>query len=129
MTGAGKTHTMLGDIYDNNPNSEKGVCFITVDRLFRLISDRDAQDDRFLTDIKVSYLEIYNEQVRDLLVEKPQHLMIVEDQAKGVFVPDLKEVEVQHPNEMLDLIVIGNKRRRMAATGSNQFSSRSHAIL
>ena len=77
----------------------------------------------------MSYLEIYNEQVRDLLVEKPQHLMIVEDQANGVFVPDLKEVEVQHPNEMLDLIVIGNKRRRMAATGSNQFSSRSHAIL
>ena len=126
MTGAGKTHTMLGDIYDSG-QGEKGVCFITVDRLFNLIEERTSEELRF--DVKVSYLEIYNEQVWDLLVEKPQHLMIVEDQAKGVFVPDLKEVDVNHPSEMLNLIIIGNKRRWMAATGSNQFSSRSHAIL
>ena len=68
MTGAGKTHTMLGEIYDSYAG-EKGLCFITVDWLFKLIVDKQSNDLRF--DIKVSYLEIYNEQVRDLLIEKP----------------------------------------------------------
>lgn len=79
--------------------------------------------------MQISYLEIYNEHVRDLLVEKPSHLMIVEDPAKGVFVPELTEINVRGPEDLTELILIGNERRRMASTGSNQFSSRSHAIL
>ncbi len=52
--------------------------------------------------IKVSYLEIYNEQVRDLLSDKPQcNLMIVEDPDKGVIVPDLNEYSVQGGPEEL----------------------------
>jgi hypothetical protein len=126
MTGAGKTHTMLGDIY-NSSTGERGVCFLTVEKLFALIHETEDASREF--EVKISYLEIYNEQVRDLLVEKPCHLMIVEDPAKGVFVPDLKEKSVSEAEELMDLILEGNCRRRMAATGSNQFSSRSHAIL
>ena len=124
MTGSGKTHTMLGDIY-NVSTGEKGLCYLTVEKLFELMSHQS--DKQFM--IRISYLEIYNEQVIDLLDDKQTQLMIVEDPVRGVFVPELKEIKVSHPTELLDLIVDGNSRRTMASTSANQFSSRSHAIL
>lgn len=50
--------------------------------------------------VRISYLEIYNEQVKDLLVEKSPALMLVEDPVRGVFVPDLKEVTVTMAEEV-----------------------------
>jgi hypothetical protein len=79
--------------------------------------------------IKISYLEIYNEHVIDLLDDGNAQLMIVEDPVRGVFVPELKEIDVDHPSELIELIVDGNNRRTMASTSANEFSSRSHAIL
>jgi kinesin family protein 18/19 len=87
-----------------------------------------AQDNKKFA-IKISYLEIYNEQVIDLLDERQGQLMIVEDPVRGVFVPERREIEVDHPSELIDLIIEGNGRRTMASTTANQFSSRSHAIL
>lgn len=77
----------------------------------------------------MSYLEIYNEQVIDLLSDKPAPLMIVEDALKGVVVPDLIEYAVTDCSQLVKMIIVGNGRRTMASTGQNQFSSRSHAIL
>lgn len=74
-------------------------------------------------------MEIYNETVIDLLNEKSNTLMIIEDANKGVIVPDLTETIVSNSFELVSLILTGNNRRTMAATGQNQFSSRSHAIL
>lgn len=124
MTGSGKTHTMLGDIY-NSSTGEKGLCLQTVEKLFQLMQQQPNK--KFI--IRISYLEIYNEHVRDLLDDKQTQLMIVEDPVRGVFVPELREIEVEHPSELTDLIVDGNNRRTMASTTANQFSSRSHAIL
>lgn len=124
MTGSGKTHTMLGDIYDSS-TGEKGLCLQTVEKLFQLME----QEPNKKYAIKISYLEIYNEQVRDLLENKQTQLMIVEDPVRGVLVPELREIEVSHPSELIELIVDGNQRRTMASTSANQFSSRSHAIL
>jgi len=58
MTGAGKTHTMLGDIYGTSTN-EWGICFLTVERLFDLIKKQWSNSREF--EVKISYLEIYNE--------------------------------------------------------------------
>lgn len=69
--------------------------------------------------MKISYLEIYNEQVKDLLVDKSANLMIVEDPVKGVIVPDLKEYQVSKPEELQSIIILGNQRRTMAPTGAN----------
>ena len=81
----------------------------------------------------MSYLEIYNEQVKDLLLpsstDTKSNLMIVEDPVKGIIVPDLTEFHVSKPDELYSLIAMGNARRTMAATFANNFSSRSHAIL
>jgi kinesin family protein 18/19 len=67
--------------------------------------------------------------VIDLLTERSNPLMIIEDANKGVIVPDLTEVVVSNCYELVSLILTGNSRRTMAPTGQNQFSSRSHAIL
>jgi hypothetical protein len=124
MTGSGKTHTMLGDIYGWS-TGEKGLCLMTVEKLFMLMDEQLTRKFR----IKISYLEIYNEHVIDLLNDSQTQLMIVEDPVRGVLVPDLREIEVEHPNELVEVIVNGNNRRTMASTSANQFSSRSHAIL
>lgn len=80
--------------------------------------------------MKLSYLEIYNETIRDLLSpESSENLMVIEDPARGVFVPELTEKEVNVEEEVLESIRIGNTRRQMASTGLNEFSSRSHAII
>lgn len=67
----------------------------------------------------MSYLEIYNEQVRDLLSEKNSSLMIVEDPAKGVIVPDLNEFKVSSIEDLSSLVSLGNQRRTMAPTLAN----------
>jgi kinesin family protein 18/19 len=79
--------------------------------------------------VKISYIEIYNEQVRDLLSESMTNLMIIEDPVKGISVPDLKEIEVTNIKQLKELLLLGNSKRAMASTYSNQFSSRSHAIF
>jgi kinesin family protein 18/19 len=74
-------------------------------------------------------LEIYNEHIIDLLADKTDSLMIIEDNLKGVIVPDLNEFIVNNNDELIKLIVKGNLHRTMAPNNINQFSSRSHAIL
>ena len=61
--------------------------------------------------------------------ESSENLMVIEDPARGVFVPELTEKEVNVEEEVLESIRIGNTRRQMASTGLNEFSSRSHAII
>ena len=148
VTGAGKTHTMFGDMLNininnnnnnintikinnnnnlNNNNFEEGICMYAVDYLFSKIS---LLNNKVFT-IKISYLELYNEQVIDLLTIKPSNegIMIVEDPNKGVLLPGLSELIVKDSEEVYNYILKGNSRRTMGSTGQNQFSSRSHAIL
>lgn len=137
MTGAGKTYTIFGNMVgnensnkDDSDRNEKGICFYAVDYLFQKVKEsKEIKEAK----IKISYLEIYNETVIDLLSSNtsqiPKSLMIIEDINKGVVVPDLVEYSVNSTNEMMKLINEGNKRRTMAATNQNQFSSRSHAII
>ena len=128
ITGTGKTHTIFGDY--NNENTEKGIVINAINYLFEQINflkQKSENEKNYI--VKVSYLEIYNETVIDLLNKKNYSLMIVEDINKGIYVPDLKEFVINSSLELENLINEGNKKRTMAATNQNQFSSRSHAIL
>ena len=131
MTGTGKTHTMFGDIYclSEAKEPEPGLIILTVKDIFWKIEIQINENRNLEFKIKLSYLEIYNEQVKDLLVDNSENLMILEDQYKGVVIPDLTEIQLNNPSEIMKLIDQGNGRRTMASTSSNQFSSRSHAIL
>jgi hypothetical protein len=125
VTGAGKTHTMFGDIYSEN-NQEKGICTFAIDDLFEKIT-KDQSNKSF--SVKISYLEIYNEQVIDLLTKNHNTLMIIEDPVKGIFVPELSEFTVNNTSELSNMIVQGNAERTMAPTGKLLINPRTKSIL
>jgi hypothetical protein len=83
----------------------------------------------YRTRFRFSFLEIYNENVRDLLSDSQKSLTIIEDPVRGVQAQELKEFAVSKIEEIEELITLGNERRVLAPTTQNQFSSRSHAIL
>ena len=123
MTGAGKTHTMVGAACLPTAN-ELGVTFLAIQQCFEDLANKSND-----THVKLSYLEIYNEAVKDLLAPNNSSLMVVEDPIKGGIVPDLTEFEISTLRQVQDLIKQGNVNRAMAQTEGNQFSTRSHAVL
>ncbi|MCJ1464950.1 kinesin-like protein Klp5 [Pseudocyphellaria aurata] len=121
-TGCGKTHTITGTV------QEPGVIFLTMQELFERIGDRT--EDK-VTEVCLSYLEIYNETIRDLLVPggSKQGLMLREDANQAVSVAGLSSHRPQNVQEVMDMIVRGNEYRTMSPTEANATSSRSHAVL
>lgn len=121
-TGCGKTHTITGTVH------EPGVIFLTMQELFERISERT--EDK-VTEVSLSYLEIYNETIRDLLVPggSKQSLMLREDANQAVSVAGLSSHHPQNVQEVMDMIVRGNECRTMSPTEANATSSRSHAVL
>ena len=121
-TGCGKTHTITGTI------QQPGVIFLTMQELFERISERSEEK---VTEVSLSYLEIYNETIRDLLVPggSKTGLMLREDANQAVSVAGLTSHRPQNVQEVMDMIVRGNEYRTMSPTEANATSSRSHAVL
>uniref|UniRef100_A0A670XXI3 Kinesin-like protein n=1 Tax=Pseudonaja textilis TaxID=8673 RepID=A0A670XXI3_PSETE len=118
-TGAGKTHTMLGSPED------PGVMYLSMVELYNSI-DRIKEEKHCA--IAVSYLEVYNEQIRDLLVNSGP-LAVREDPQKGVFVHGLTLHQPKSADEILQMLDYGNKNRTQHPTDVNASSSRSHAVF
>ncbi|XP_015122108.1 kinesin-like protein KIF18A [Diachasma alloeum] len=118
-TGAGKTHTMLGK------EGDPGITYRTMAELFRQIEGQ--RENRNFT-LGVTYLEIYNENVQDLL-HKSGPLALREDGRAGVIVANLKIIPIASADELLQLLARGNKNRTQHPTDANQESSRSHAVF
>ncbi|XP_053305046.1 kinesin-like protein KIF18A [Spea bombifrons] len=118
-TGAGKTHTMLG------AHGQPGVMYLTMMDLYDRI---DSLKEEKLCDVAVSYLEVYNEQIRDLLANSGP-LAVREDAQKGVVVQGLTLHQPKSADEILQLLDYGNKNRTQHPTDVNASSSRSHAVL
>ena len=121
-TGAGKTHTMFGT--DNNP----GIIPLCLYNLFNIVENMN-QEDKIIT-IKMWYLEIYNENLRDLI--KPsndEQIDIREDPHKGSMVHGITEVTVRKSHEVLSILKKANKNRTTESTNANEISSRSHAVV
>jgi kinesin family protein 18/19 len=120
-TGTGKTHTMLGN------NSVDGLCSLSLKAIF---DKRRCMPNHEIL-INVSYVEIYNEQIRDLLIpnHKENYLDLREDPIKGVSLAGATEFKVDSVEEVMNLLFQGNKRRTTEATNANQTSSRSHAVF
>ncbi|KAF8017774.1 hypothetical protein BT93_H2848 [Corymbia citriodora subsp. variegata] len=133
QTGSGKTYTMMGDIYEVEGNLNKG-CGITP-RIFeyllaRIREDEESRKEEKLTySCKCSFLEIYNEQITDLLEPSSTNLQLREDMNKGVYVENLKEYKVGTVRDIVKLLSQGAANRKMAATRMNSESSRSHSVF
>ena len=123
QTGTGKTHTMTGL---KDPD-QMGIMPRAFQDVFRQI-EADSEQTQFL--IRASYLEIYNEEVRDLLSKNPKNkLDLHETPDKGVYVKDLSFFAVKNVNEINDVMKIGTKNRSTASTNMNDTSSRSHSLF
>ncbi|XP_047980300.1 kinesin-like protein KIN-12D [Salvia hispanica] len=133
QTGSGKTHTMLGEIDDLEikPSTNRGMTPRIFEFLFaRIRAEEESRRDEQLKYIcKCSFLEIYNEQITDLLDPSSSNLMLREDMKKGVYVENLSEFEVHTVGDILQLLTQGASNRRVAATNMNRESSRSHSVF
>ncbi|KAF2716974.1 kinesin-domain-containing protein [Polychaeton citri CBS 116435] len=124
QTGSGKTYTMMGaDIGDDQG---KGIIPRIVEQIFDSIMRSDGSIE-FM--VKVSYMEIYMEKIRDLLVPQNDNLPVHEDKQRGVYVKGLHEFYVGSPDEVYQVLERGGAARMVAATNMNQESSRSHSIF
>ena len=118
-TGSGKTYTMVGK------GDKIGLMIRSIRDLFNFVNGQQNK----VYSIKISYIEIYNEVLKDLLSEKKIPPEIRTDPNKGVIIQGAECIKVNNENEAFKLINMGNKRRTEKQTDRNQFSSRSHAIL
>lgn len=130
MTGTGKTFSMQGTA------SSPGVIPLAITDIFSYI--RETPSREFL--LRVSYLEIYNEKIHDLLsapaasavgpgVPPQEEIKLREDSKRGVYASPLKEEIVQSPTQLLRVIARGDHARRTSSTQFNARSSRSHAVV
>lgn len=129
MTGTGKTFSMQGTA------SSPGVIPLAITDIFSYI--RETPSREFL--LRVSYLEIYNEKIHDLLSMptgngvggggQQEEIKLREDSKRGVYATPLKEEIVQSPTQLLRVIARGDQARRTASTQFNARSSRSHAVV
>ncbi|KAK9367727.1 hypothetical protein V1509DRAFT_566360 [Lipomyces kononenkoae] len=123
QTGSGKSYSMMG------PRDEPGVIPRICQELFTRIAEM-SKDHELTCTVEVSYLEIYNERVRDLLNPKNKgNLRVREHPSLGPYVEDLSRLAVGSFEEIEELMDEGNKARTVAATNMNETSSRSHAVF
>ena len=117
-TGSGKTYTMLGTI------KKEGIMTRSISELFKLLNNKRNKEFK----LEVSYIEIYNEIIRDLLSEG-NVIDIHEDPNIGIILQGVKEIEVESNESFYDVLSVGNRKRTTGSTNNNETSSRSHAVL
>ncbi|KAF2172520.1 hypothetical protein M409DRAFT_17753 [Zasmidium cellare ATCC 36951] len=124
QTGSGKSYSMMGY------GKEEGVIPRICRDMFERIEGIVSQDKNMGATVEVSYLEIYNERVRDLLNPSNKgNLKVREHPSTGPYVEDLAKLVVRSFTEIEHLMDEGNKARTVAATNMNETSSRSHAVF
>ena len=120
-TGSGKTYTMVGK------GEKVGLMIRAIRDLFNFVNTQKLQDKIY--NIKITYIEVYNEILKDLLSDKKTSPEIRTDPNKGVIIQGAECIKVNSETEAFKIINLGNKRRTEKQTERNKFSSRSHAVL
>lgn len=121
QTGSGKTHTMQG------PPEDRGVNLRALEELIQRADDRSEEYD---DTISLSMLEVYNEEIHDLLVEGGSgEKLEVRQSERGNYVPNLVSVPVASMRNVMEALAVAEKNRSVTATNMNDYSSRSHMML
>ena len=121
QTGTGKTYTMEG----NDNETDKGIIPRSIDWIFNNIKNYPAQ--QFL--VRVSFVEIYNEEVRDLLSKVKRQKLNVREKDKVFYVENVTVIQAENSKMTLDIMKAGRVNRATGATKMNPGSSRSHSIF
>ncbi|XP_062407464.1 kinesin-like protein KIF3C [Sardina pilchardus] len=123
QTGTGKTYTMQGQWQDPE---KRGIIPNTFEHIFTHISR--SQNQQYL--VRASYLEIYQEEIRDLLAkDHSRKLELKENPDSGVYIRDLSSFVTKNVKEIEHVMNVGNQTRSIGFTNMNEHSSRSHAIF
>lgn len=128
QTSTGKTHTMTGTA------AEPGLIPLAVRECFGWLKEQQQgavqqQGDAREYLLRVSYLEVYKEHIKDLLASKVEPIRLFENSKTGLVIRGLKEEVVTSPEQVFSLLAEGEARRHVGATHLNQHSSRSHVIV
>ncbi|GAB7357684.1 hypothetical protein MBLNU459_g0173t1 [Dothideomycetes sp. NU459] len=130
QTGTGKTYTMSGDITDTQPLPEgAGIIPRVLHSLFGKLGEEEQENS-----VKCSFIELYNEELRDLLsTEDSVKLKIYDDNSKKgtttTQVQGMEESHIKNASKGLELLRSGSHKRQVAATKCNDLSSRSHTVF
>lgn len=124
QTGSGKTFTMMGADIDSD--ELKGIIPRITEQIFHSIVESDAHLEYL---VKVSYMEIYLERIRDLLAPQNDNLQVHEEKSKGVYVKNLSDYYVSSAREVYEIMRTGGAARVVTSTNMNAESSRSHSIF
>lgn len=124
QTGSGKSYTMMGT------QDQPGLIPRTCQDLFERIESDESPGTSY--SVRVSYFEVYNEHVRDLLIPRtdpPYYLKIRESPTEGPYIKDLTDQPVRNYNDIVRMMKMGDSSRTTASTKMNDTSSRSHAVF
>ena len=128
QTSSGKTFTMQGCNGDS-----VGIIQLAAKDIFQSIKEEKSDNSNTECSVKVSYVEIYNEELRDLLNDNKRKsstsLIIREDKRGSISVDGLKEVAVKSLDQLMEVFRVGETNKSVGSTKMNDRSSRSHAIL
>lgn len=122
QTGTGKTHTMVGD---RSNHTNKGIIPRSFEHIFKVVNG--TTDKQFM--VRCSMLELYNEEIRDLLTKSDEKLKLRRTKDGTVFVEQLTFHDVKDEAECLKLLDRGSNNKEVASTEMNKESSRSHTIF
>lgn len=127
QTGSGKTYTIGGGHVASVAEGQKGIIPRAIQEIFQNIFENPSTDFK----IKVSYIEVYKEDLRDLLELETsmKDLHIREDEKGNTVIVGAKECEVESADEVMSFLEMGNAARHTSTTQMNEHSSRSHAIF
>ncbi|KAI6109000.1 P-loop containing nucleoside triphosphate hydrolase protein [Pisolithus croceorrhizus] len=129
QTGSGKTFTMM-ESYSHGADIDseelKGIIPRITEQIFQSIVESDAHLEYM---VKVSYMEIYLERIRDLLAPQNDNLQVHEEKSRGVYVKNLSDYYVSSAREVYEIMRQGAAARVVTSTNMNAESSRSHSIF
>ncbi|KAG4305300.1 hypothetical protein PORY_001470 [Pneumocystis oryctolagi] len=127
QTGTGKTYTMTGDMSGDYSifSESSGIIPRTLYRLFSILETEETEYS-----VKCSFIELYNEELHDLLSIEDKKVKIFEDTVKkGIIVNGMEDIPITNSSDGIKLLQIGSHKRQVAATKCNDLSSRSHSIF
>lgn len=130
QTGTGKTYTMSGDMSDHCggiPPATAGIIPRALCRIFQML---DQAGDEY--SVKCSFIELYNEELRDLLaIQDDSKVKIYDDSTKkgGIIISGMEELSVNDATNGVKILQEGSRKREVAATKCNEVSSRSHSVF